>query len=102
MKEYRSPRIWQEDQENSRANGIKGKEFAAIIEVGDQMVYHWEKEAYPRGSYICPGEWTFTVSGSLQRRKVLISMTHEEQRIWLIRELQKEETELSHYSHTKR
>ncbi|MBQ7372137.1 MAG: protein-ADP-ribose hydrolase [Blautia sp.] len=25
-------------------------------------------------------------------------MTHEEQRIWLIRELQKEETELSHYS----
>ena len=59
MKEYRSPGYGRKITKIREKMGLKRKEFAAIIGVGDQTVYHWEKEALSRGRYICPGELTF-------------------------------------------
>ncbi len=49
--------------------GLKEKEFAAIIEIGDQTVYHWEKEALSLASYICPGELTLYRIWQLAKKK---------------------------------
>ena len=59
LKEYRSPGYGRKVKRIREQMGLKRKEFAATVGVGDQTVYHWEKEAESHGSYICPGELTF-------------------------------------------
>ena len=69
LKEYRSPGYRGRISKIREKMGLKRKEFAAIIGVVDQTVYHWEKEAVSRGSYICPGELTFYCIWKLAKEK---------------------------------
>ena len=69
LKEYRSPGYGRRIRKIRERMGLKRKEFAAIIGVGDQTAYHWEKEAISHGNYICPGELTFFRIWQLAKKK---------------------------------